>query len=36
MPISCGFSTMPSSLIVHGRSFSACAALAIVLLEPNS
>ena len=33
MPISCGFSTMPSILIVHGRSLSACAALAIVLLR---
>ena len=36
MSISCSFSTMPSILTVQGRSFSACAARAIVLVEPNS
>ena len=36
MPISNGFSTMPSILTVQGRVFSACAARAMFLLEPNS
>ena len=36
MSISCAFSTMPSIFTVHGRNRSACAALAIFLLEPNS
>ena len=36
MSITCSFSTMPSSLICHGRSLSACAARAICLVEPNS
>jgi len=36
MPISIGFSTMPSILTVHGRIFSACASSAIDFSEPNS
>ena len=36
MPISNGFSTMPSILTVHGRILSACAAEAMCFEEPNS
>ena len=36
MPISNGFSTMPPTLIVHGRTSSFCASRQMLLSVPNS